>query len=362
MNDFTFGITDVADLLGVEYDRKGSGNVRGTCPFCGQKNFYISKTANTYNCFGGKYEACDAHGGMLDLFANLRGVDRKEAIKQINEALYGNLTLGEAKIKKEQRIRQLRETQTIKSNIRSVEDRNKTYTTLLSLLTLSKEHKDNLLKRGLTEEAIEKNGYRTYPIVGLKELAFKCLEAGVYLDGIPGFFKENNEWLLRPSKRGIIIPVRNNKGLISGFQIRRDAAVEPKYIWLSTKDHENGTGAESDVHFAIENGEIPEKAIYLTEGPLKADIAHLITHKAFISLQGVGCQKRLPEALKWLRDACGVKKVVNCFDMDYETNENVRVQMERSYKAISELGLEPLRLEWDHAYKGIDDYLTRNNK
>ena len=37
------------------------------------------------------------------------------------------------------------------------------YSEMLSFLTLSERHRENLLERGLSEERIERNGYRSMP-------------------------------------------------------------------------------------------------------------------------------------------------------------------------------------------------------
>ena len=73
-----------------------------------------------------------------------------------------------------------------------VELLHKTYTMLLSLLILAESHKKALLKRGFTEEVIEQNGYKSTPVFGFKGIVKKLIAAGCILEGVPGFYQDEN--------------------------------------------------------------------------------------------------------------------------------------------------------------------------
>lgn len=96
---------------------------------------------------------------------------------------------------------------------------------------------------------------------------------GCYLNGVPGFFRsKDGSWdvNLRPYMRGILIPVRDEHGLIQGGQIRTDNTKKGKFRWMSSSGLDDGCAAQTFLRYS---GPVAE-AVYLTEGPMKADIIH----------------------------------------------------------------------------------------
>ena len=106
---------------------------------------------------------------------------------------------------------------------------NRLYSALLSLLTLSTAHRNNLLKRGLTDDAIESHAYKTLPLQGRAKLARQLVDRygsnvcytvpGLYLksDGSNG----DKYWSLAGSP-GILIPIRDVQGRVIALKVRRD--------------------------------------------------------------------------------------------------------------------------------------------
>lgn len=89
---------------------------------------------------------------------------------------------------------------------------------------------------------------------------------GVKLNNVPGFFTINGLWCFNYTS-GILIPVRNMKQEITGFQIRTDSG-KTRYITVSSKGFKNGTAGNCRVHFPIANPPIGSGTrLYLTEGP-----------------------------------------------------------------------------------------------
>ena len=116
-----------------------------------------------------------------------------------------------------------------------VDSRHETYQTLLSKLSLASDHRQNLHDRGLSDEMIERLGYKTTPVIGMKALAKQLMNEGLYLAGVPGFYKtDSGEWSFINEKRGILIPVREEHGSIQGLQIRRDNVTRRKFRWVSS--------------------------------------------------------------------------------------------------------------------------------
>ena len=360
LNQLPFSMGEVLALCGV---RHGGNSKKEICPFCGSKSMYYELKKGAYHCF-----KCDKKGGMLDFYRNyMNKSDNKEAYSEIMKALYGEDTASEERKKKiEKRKEEIKKYEVKEEPIRSIKDRDVTYEMLLKMIPLAEDHVQNLLNRGLTKETILKNEYRTLPHDCLDDMCVKLLEKGVYLDGVPGFYKDRNTWRLRTGKRGIMVPIRNHENLIQGFQIRKDSNLlsedEGKYSWLSSKGCTSGTGIPGAVHYAcdFEDGVpiIKGNSICLTEGALKGDIAHQVSGKPFISVPGVNCLNQLKPELIWLKENCGIKNVLNCYDMDYKTNPNVQKALNNTNDMIREIGLTPIRLEWNDEYKGIDDYLV----
>ena len=71
---------------------------------------------------------------------------------------------------------------------------------------------------------------------------------------------------------GILIPVCALDGRVEGFQIRLDHPIEDKkYIWFSSSNQFRGASIGGPVHFI---GNPAAKTVYVTEGALKANVAH----------------------------------------------------------------------------------------
>ena len=107
---------------------------------------------------------------------------------------------------------------------------NAVYSALLELLTLSKTHRDDLLKRGLPGEAIDRNAYRSLPVRGRAEIARKLRDRfGQALLRVPGFIVKEGDggpYLTLAGAAGLLIPVRDAAGRVVGIKVRRDGAGE----------------------------------------------------------------------------------------------------------------------------------------
>ena len=207
--------------------------------------------------------------------------------------------------------------------------RDATYRALLSLCNLHERHRENLMARGLSKEQIAKMGYKSFPS-NPKEVCKELLRMGCVLEKVPGFYKESDgSWTMnssfaRKQVSGILIPLRNTKGQIQGFQIRMDDSDDPevpRYIHFTSKGREGGAAAKTYVHFRKGARGINE--IVFTEGALKADIICVLSGYSVLAVPGVKCQEYVPRALRTLLKK-GVKKITICYDMDLETNDQVR--------------------------------------
>ena len=393
--DFPFTIREVTDLLGLHIRHKNAVSLDADCPFCdGKGKLNINFPKNVFKC-----NRCGENGGMLALYGKIYNVDTKTAYSGILEALERNEKAPTYEVK--QREVKAKEPEIITLPHASLDVCHKTYSKLLELLSLSDHHREALLKRGFTLEQIEANGYKSTPVFGLKRISRKLLEAGCVLKGVPGFYVDDEDgvWTMcfKQKTAGFVVPVRNIDGMILGMQIRVDHLYNGgKYIWFSSTNYNYGASSGSPVHLAGKPG---AKVLFVTEGPLKGDLAHAISGRTFGCVAGVNQYGNLPVFLSEMKE-CGTESIYEAYDMDKLTrtvcrgdyNEKCasclyhkkwqeqeiicekkvvkRNNIQRGCNNLSEvckkLGLPCKRLTWDmdengewaEQMKGVDDYLV----
>ena len=338
-------IVDAARRCGVALDSRTlrRREVEATCPFChdhgpGKYHLSLNTATDQYRC-----HLCGTRGNSVTLYAQLMGVTNREAYQALKqEGKVYPMPRQEASPKDAER------------QPLPLERRHEAYAAMLDHLTLLDQHRENLLERGLSEERIARNQYRSMPETdaGRRLLAALLRSCGHELLGLPGFRTYYGDWTLSGPK-GFLVPVRNQNGLIQGMKIRLDDADKPdrKYRWLSSRDLTNGTRSYSYIHVT---GDTTQKRAFLTEGPLKGDVASYLAHDAlFVCVGGVNAIRGLKKTLVGL----GVSRVVEAMDMDQMTNPDVRnavLAMRKEVQAIK--GLKYTKYTWNPAYKGIDDY------
>ncbi len=337
-------IVDTARRCGLVLDSRTlrRDEVEASCPFCGDHGkgkYHLSLNTLTdqYRC-----NLCGAKGNSVTLYARAKGVSNREAFRELAKG--GNVYP----------LPQQPTPQNTERQPRPLAERHEIYTDMLNFLTLSDQHRENLLGRGFSEERIEQNMYRTMPKTeaGRKILAYLLRVCGHELLGIPGFRTYYGTWTLC-GPDGFLIPVRDKDGLIQGLKIRLDDEDNPdrKYRWLSSRGQTNGTRSYSWVHVT---GNTQSKRAYLTEGPLKGDAASFLMDDAlFICLGGVNATNGLQDTLLDL----GVTEVVEAMDMDQTTNPQVRRAVQEVRKIVQKIPhIRYRKYIWNSAYKGVDDY------
>jgi hypothetical protein len=337
-------IVDTARRCGLVLDSRTlrREEVEASCPFCGDhgKGKYhlsLNTVTDQYRC-----NLCGASGNSVTMYARLNGVSNKEAFMEL--AQKGNVYP----------FPQQPVSQNTQEPPRPLIERHEVYTDMLRFLTLSDKHRENLMERGLSEERIAQNLYRSIPgTEQARRLLADLLRArGHHLQGIPGFRTYYGEWTITgPS--GFLIPVRNKDGLIQGLKIRLDDSAQPnrKYRWFSSRNMPGGARSYSWIHIT---GNTASKRAYLTEGPLKGDIASFLCNDAlFVCLGGVNAMNGLKETLLEL----GVTEVVEAMDADQMVNPQVRRAVLNIRQTVC--GIPKIKYSkyiWNPAYKGVDDY------
>ncbi|HKX33310.1 MAG TPA: MobF family relaxase [Blastocatellia bacterium] len=246
---------------------------------------------------------------------------------------------------------------------------------LLGALTLRERDFKDLLRRGLDENAIDRNGYKSVPVPSAVGEVMRQFDERD-LRGIPGFYRDGEKWRLNIGEwrdrdgitqsfhKGFLIPVRDVQGRVAGFQVRRAevAAGQPRYIWLSSSSKEEGCSSGAPAHYrnidrVRENGQI-----IITEGALKGDIvAHLLgDQNAVIALAGVSSfQDDFGQRLKWQLPE--LRQVVIAFDADAQRKSEVQHQLGRLSQTLVAAGLDVRELHWEESQgKGLDDYLLKD--
>lgn len=346
-NDFPFGIKQVAMLMGLKIQTEQPYAIDAKCPFCDDTKYHLNLNLedNVWRC-----NRCGESGGMVFMYAKAYGLDAKQAYKAILEGL--RIDQKTAPVKKVERKKEA-------ISNRSDGEIHAVYTEMLALpeFKLSQMHYENLRNRGFRDEMIEGFGYKSMPentkenVTGIPK---KLEDMGYNLLGIPGFYREKGRTKIVLDHAGFLIPVRNGLGKIVQAQVRRDDG-NPKYVYLSSRYMENGTRTLTRVHTAGNLKKGPD-TVYITEGPLKADISSILLDVPFLALQGVNSKGNLNDVLGALKKI-GVKTIVEAFDMDKYTNPNVTKAVRQISEMVKAHGLEIKHAKWDPNFKGIDDML-----
>lgn len=400
-------IDTVVELLGLERSpkyRAGDMTYMVKCPFCSdpqERKFHmkIDVRQGVYHCYtcGNGQKGT----GTLDLYGRVRL--GKPHIKgpggnggELLSALLRDLGVSEngqgrnAAMRRSARPVPPPVPEAMVASDRAL-DRAYSFILNFPVFCLSARHRANLIKRGLDDEAIQRNGYATMPsnlswtrsptyamygaiydrekldeekrkhqrtrdlpkerlVAGLI-IAAEAQKQGITLKGIPGMFMLGRRWCCTYNA-GMLIPTRNRKGQVVALQTRTDGG-GVRYLTLSASGLPYGVSRDiSRTHFPLENAKSPKEAkeVLCTEGPLKADIvAHLYDAPVFVmAVHGVSNTKELGGIFRGLLVE-GVTRIGNAFDMDKLCNVNVRDGSRSLNQLARSAGLVMYQKCWDAA-------------
>jgi hypothetical protein len=231
------------------------------------------------------------------------------------------------------------------------------YFALLAALPLSAVHREGLHRRGLTDAEIDRRGYRSLPVQGRARLARDLRERfGDAVLRVPGNIireQSGRRYLTISGAAGLLVPVRDLAGRMVALLIRRDDSGNgPRYSYLSSTRY-GGPGSGAPVHVPL-GVTGPCQCVRVTEGVLKADIAHALTRLPTIGLPGVGHSRT---ALPLLREL-GARTVRIAVDADAAYKATVARALAVLTEALT-LDCYAVELErWPAPLKGIDDALA----
>ncbi len=225
------------------------------------------------------------------------------------------------------------------------------YHGLLSELILSESHHENVQRRGLTDAQVYHLGYRTLPSNGRHELVAGLQANNIRLTGVPGFYLETGRWQLVPRPVGIAIPVKDTRHRVIGLQVRCNNTEDGRYKWLSSRGFNAGCSPGAPAHVA---GTVStDGEVWITEGPLKADIAALRLNRLVLAVAGVGNWSSVIPIIQELEP----KRAIIAFDMDKVSNPTVKLHSEALTSWLVRHGIRTFEADWDTHFKGLDDLL-----
>lgn len=333
---------DVCGKLGLPAP-SGKRDINVLCPRCGkrasERKLNISLEKDVFYC-----NKCGFTGNPISLYSELRGIPYEQAFTELKS---GSAPVAAPKpvIEPEKPLAPI-----------AVRDR--VYREMLKHLSLRDDHRADLVRRGLSEADILRNGYKSVPGADYAQGIAAAIARMVEPDGVPGFYRmPDGRWTFETRFGGFFIPYRDHLGRIEGMQIRQFSDPERKYIWFSSKSRKDGTGAEVFVHISG----YAQETMVLTEGGLKADVIRALGHTSVIAVPGVNSLRCLPEVIVPLK-AQGLNKVLICYDMDIYDKKGVQRGFNALVKMLIGLGIEVEQKTWDPAFKGLDDYLLARHK
>lgn len=362
-NLVSIDLIDTAILCGIDIKRDTleENEVQARCPYCRDYKYRMYLCSDpqrpVFWCHN-----CGTGGNAVSLYADFNpsgvALTAKESWRQLIN--HPAVRTGELAYRQEP----------VPKRIKPLDERSKIYLELLKQLQLEPAHKQNLHSRGLTDEIIDGNMYRSIPTNWrFRQNVVDKLAARFDLSDMPGFYTKGVQWRLAGCRNsGILIPVCDSNNRIQSLQIRLDFPQEQsiempdgsvvvknggRFRTLSSagKFYTNGTGTSSFIHVV---GDLNSSTIYLTEGPMKADIASFLSGgHLFIGLTGVQNTQYLECVIKQLQPA----EIVECIDMDVRTNPDVQRAQARIRSICMPLCVHYITFQWPSEEKGIDDYL-----
>ena len=354
-HDFPYTMRDVAALLPLHIRRRRAVSIDADCPFCGDTKgkLNINFEKQVFNC-----NRCRTHGGMVELYAKFFGVSNTQANAEIFSIVCRHETprIAPTPIASPKELPR----EASRADAQAIDQ---TFRTLLAMLPLAESHRSDLHRRGLNDDQIEQYLYRSVPAFGYRALTGQLLQMGCRLEGVPGFYQdEQKDWTLAcsPRRTGYFVPVISVDGLLQGCQICMDHPGKQggKYIWLSSAERNGGVTSGSPVHFV---GDPAADTVWITEGPLKATVAHCLSGHSFLAVAGANQLNSLPDSLALLK-RFGCRTVCEAFDMDKLQNPHVASGTAKVLHLAKSMGFDVRQIRWNPQYKGIDDYLLSKHK
>lgn len=236
-------------------------------------------------------------------------------------------------------------------------ERDREIRNVLSQLSLTKEHHQHLLQRGMSESEIATGGYRS--VTAWQKLPKKVSPklAGVTPNGHG----------LNNSDSGIICPVPNPNGQYTGWQYRLDNSESGRYRWATSVTKKRQTAPTAH----LKNGELPiafcrpmdgvtdSSSIGLAEGVgFKPEIAANRTGQIVLGAAGgnfSGSSETFRHYLERASIELGTKNVILYADAGAVSNPHVLRRYAETQKVLEAQGYSLYIGWWEQTAKTADD-------
>lgn len=362
----------ISDIAGVVFDSRGFGESpfrNGTDEL--SQSFSVKRSTNVFTDW--KLRDSGYSGGPIKFYQLYKGVPFVQAVLELAVG-YGILSETELKQYTFKKIKTVFRTaapkverQPIKvSEKKEIAALDAVYRTIISMSPLSDEHRDYLLGRGLTMEEIEEHMFFTPPT---RVIARKLEKLGIDLEGIPGFFKhqeDSSNWAYMAIS-GIGFPVISKEGLIQGIQVRTmTEGHKNRYFWVSSASADGVTQNKSGVvtgYWGCGPGTpidyIPGESstLFITEGKFKAIAVRRYFPWATASVQGVGNWQEIGHVIG------DYDQFIIGYDADMIGNELVLNQIIKLSDFLRTGNGKVQIAVWNPNYgKGIDDLLLAGHQ
>ena len=318
----------IEDVIGqvVPLKRHGAWYV-GRCPFHDDKHpsLVVWPKTGTWKCM----TCSPMRDDVIGFVARWRQCSTAEALRLLGESLPTQPPR--------------RESAAAAVPLASVSDRDTTYRRLLGVWGLTTAHRADLRARGLSDHGIRRAGFAS---VAPGRSPIQPTAAGV-----PGFARLGGTWRIQ-GPTGLAIPVRNTAGQVVAVHVRVDHPQAGKYRWLSTPTHPGGAASGAPVHVVRGLDDV----VWVTEGPLKAIVAHDRLQHTVLGVPGIAAWHDVPDILATLRP----KRVMLAFDQDADpqTAAAVTQQIQRLRNVLTaQLSVPVLLARWEGP-NGLDDALV----
>jgi hypothetical protein len=254
------------------------------------------------------------------------------------------------------------------------------YRIILEGMPLHVGDRNALRARGLTDEDIAREGYRSWDTnIDRRKasLAKVYAELGDAMYTVPGIYKTDFGPELGLPGAGLAVAVRDGYGRVVGIRVRVERErqnkkgltikgndgrpiIEKKYLWLSGRtDHRDDPRAAATCHVPVHAADLDLSVVAITEGEIKANIATEKTGLLYVSVPGVGSWRAGLEVAK----ALGAKTILVSYDADAIDKEGVAQAVVSTFDTAVADGLIVAVETWAPSFgKGIDDVLVRDPK
>jgi hypothetical protein len=231
---------------------------------------------------------------------------------------------------------------------------------LLDQLPLEMHHLEHPRgrQRQLSDEQIQHRRYRSWPARDERSrlAALAWTTFGPLMCGYPGYYSGKDGDPAFAGPEGLLLPTLDIDANLVALQVRPDAVVGPKRVWLSSAGRSHGTGSGAPAHVSRPTVSTETTGnLYVVEGVLNADICADRLGAVCIGLAGV-TNWRTADWEEVVRRLV-VQTVIVALDRDGDGSradaERVLLREEVAQFAVAKVAV------WDPVLaKGFDDCLN----